>query len=116
MIQDQDRRSKLYCPNMEVVIQPSANTGATSGRDACIDGSIRPTRDSKVISSQRQRAEHRVYHCNRNVAVLSLIEAEKGGDVFEMHRLVQLCMQSWLAMESKAETYQAEAVEILSRN
>src|SRR4051812_34961775 len=55
---------------MEVVIQPSANAGATSGRDACIDGCIRPTRDSKVTSLQRQRVEHRVYHCNRNVKVL----------------------------------------------
>src|SRR6266480_5557967 len=45
----------------------------------------------------------------------SLIEAEKGGDVFVMHRLVQLCMQGWLDMENKSEAYQAEAVEMLSR-
>src|SRR6266480_6091304 len=45
----------------------------------------------------------------------SLIEAEKGGDVFVMHRLVQLCMQSWLDMENKSETYRTEALEIISR-
>src|SRR5436305_3088025 len=45
----------------------------------------------------------------------SLIEAEKGGDVFVMHRLVQLCMQSWLDMANKAETYRTEAMEIISR-
>ena len=45
----------------------------------------------------------------------SLIEAEKGGDVFVMHRLVQLCMQGWLDMENKAETYRTEALEIISR-
>ena len=45
----------------------------------------------------------------------SLIEAEKGGDVFVMHRLVQLCMQAWLDMENMSETYRAEAVEMLSR-
>src|SRR5436190_9798655 len=45
----------------------------------------------------------------------SLIEAEKGGNVFVMHRLVQLCTQSWLDMANKAETYQTEAMEIISR-
>src|SRR5207248_1656700 len=45
----------------------------------------------------------------------SLIEAEKGGNVFVMHRLVQLCMQSWLDMANKVETYQTEAMEIISR-
>src|SRR4051812_47959477 len=54
---------------MEVVIQPSANTEAASGRDACIDGRLRPTRDSEVTSSQRRRPEHRVYHFDRIVTV-----------------------------------------------
>ena len=45
----------------------------------------------------------------------SLIEAEKGGEVFAMHRLVQLCTYSWLQKENRIGCYQSDAVELLSR-
>jgi hypothetical protein len=44
----------------------------------------------------------------------SLINVEKGGETFVMHRLVQLCMQSWLEMENTRQLYKDEAVGILS--
>src|SRR4051794_38343775 len=107
-----DRCSKLCYPNMEVVIQPSANMEAASGRDACIDRRLRPTRDSEVTSSRRRRSEHRVYHFDGIVIVFFPDLGREGRGCLIMHWLLQLCMQSWLAMESKAETYQAEAVEV----
>ena len=45
----------------------------------------------------------------------SLINVEKGGETFVMHRLVQLCMQSWLEIENVRQLYENEAVGILSR-
>ena len=45
----------------------------------------------------------------------SLIEAEKGGEVFAMHRLVQLCTYSWLQKENRIGSCQSDAVELLSR-
>jgi len=46
----------------------------------------------------------------------SLIEAEKGGETFVMHRLIQICMQSWLQMENLRQRYENEAVEVLSKS
>ena len=45
----------------------------------------------------------------------SLIEAEKGGEIFAMHRLVQLCTYSWLQKENRIGDCQSDAVELLSR-
>ena len=45
----------------------------------------------------------------------SLVEAEKGGEVFAMHRLVQLCTYSWLQKENRIGSCQSDAVELLSR-
>ncbi|KAH0542520.1 hypothetical protein FGG08_003116 [Glutinoglossum americanum] len=44
----------------------------------------------------------------------SLIEAERGGEAFVMHRLVQLSIRNWLELQSMREMYQEEAVELLS--
>jgi len=45
----------------------------------------------------------------------SLIEAEKGGEIFAMHRLVQLCTYSWLQKENRIGSCQSDAVKLLSR-
>jgi tetratricopeptide (TPR) repeat protein len=45
----------------------------------------------------------------------SLIAAERGGETFVMHRLVQLSTQNWLELQNTKEIYQEEAIEILSR-
>jgi len=59
--------------------------------------------------------EYRDDYHNRNVTVLLHNRGRegKGRDLFVMHRLVQLCMQAWVDMENKSETYQAEAVDVI---
>jgi hypothetical protein len=44
----------------------------------------------------------------------SLITAETSGEVFTMHRLVQLSTYSWLKLEGKDLMWQAAALEVLS--
>ncbi|KAI9858313.1 MAG: hypothetical protein M1813_007588 [Trichoglossum hirsutum] len=44
----------------------------------------------------------------------SLVVAEKGGEIFVMHRLVQLATQHWLEMQKTKELYQEEAMKLLS--
>ncbi|KAH0565984.1 hypothetical protein GP486_000611, partial [Trichoglossum hirsutum] len=46
----------------------------------------------------------------------SLIAAEKGGETFVMHRLVQLSTRNWLDSQKTRETHQEEAVKLLSDN
>ncbi|RDW56402.1 hypothetical protein BP5796_13224 [Coleophoma crateriformis] len=44
----------------------------------------------------------------------SLITIEKGGESYEMHRLVQLAMRKWLEWYDDVERWQGEAVEVVS--
>ena len=45
----------------------------------------------------------------------SLITAERAGETFEMHPLVQLSTQRWLEVECKIVQYQEEALKLLSK-
>jgi tetratricopeptide (TPR) repeat protein len=45
----------------------------------------------------------------------SLIAAERGGEIFVMHRLVQLSIQNWLELQNTRKACQEETMEILSR-
>jgi tetratricopeptide (TPR) repeat protein len=45
----------------------------------------------------------------------SLITAEREGETFEMHRLVQLSTQRWLEAERKIAQWQREALKLLSK-
>ncbi|PGH09238.1 hypothetical protein AJ80_07715 [Polytolypa hystricis UAMH7299] len=45
----------------------------------------------------------------------SLLEAEKGGEAFVMHRLVQLCMMNWLDTKSLKQKYQGKALRIVTQ-
>lgn len=44
----------------------------------------------------------------------SLITAEKGGMSFEIHRLVQICLQRWLELKGKLSEWRQEATKVLS--
>jgi tetratricopeptide (TPR) repeat protein len=45
----------------------------------------------------------------------SLITIEKGGESFEMHRLVQLATRKWLEKHKEAERWRERAIELLSK-
>ena len=45
----------------------------------------------------------------------SLITAEKDDETYSMHRLVQLSTQSWLVLQNKREFWEAEVLDLLSR-
>lgn len=44
----------------------------------------------------------------------SLIEIEKGGETFKMHRLVQLAVRLWLGIYNEAEEWQGIAIKVIS--
>ncbi|KAI9777872.1 MAG: hypothetical protein M1839_008549 [Geoglossum umbratile] len=43
-----------------------------------------------------------------------LVTAEKGGEKFAIHRLVQLSTRHWLQLQNERDEYQEEAIELLS--
>jgi tetratricopeptide (TPR) repeat protein len=47
------------------------------------------------------------------IQAFSLISAEKGRDVYEMHRLVHLFVQKWLDAEGKRASWEEEALILL---
>ncbi|OCK92235.1 uncharacterized protein K441DRAFT_727330, partial [Cenococcum geophilum 1.58] len=46
----------------------------------------------------------------------SLITVEKGGSTFEIHRLVQLSTQKWLALHGRQEKWQKRVLELIAEN
>jgi len=46
----------------------------------------------------------------------SLVQSEKGGELFEMHRLVQLATQSWLQLQGVLSKWREQALSLLSES
>jgi tetratricopeptide (TPR) repeat protein len=45
----------------------------------------------------------------------SLITAERDGETYSMHRLVQLCTQAWLSLQKSRDRWEEKALELLSK-
>jgi tetratricopeptide (TPR) repeat protein len=65
-----------------------------------------------------RRNEHLDFKDTNAIGTLqafSLITAERDGETYSMHRLVQLSTQTWLSLQNSRDTWERNALELLSR-